>query len=443
MIDFRAVFRILFFSVLIISALIVRPAQAYSVVDRVPVQTVYFYTVSETAALEAPTAAASCQSWAYGYGVNNVGTLTARTGAISQTCVVSGSTSQTNTTIQKIYCPTATPAYSITYNGTGSSQTVECTRLLTSCPSGTTYNSTANTCDVDVVAPLTCTAPQVLNAAGTACEAQCANAPNLFGNFVGFGSYNSSICVGGCAYPTTNGVSYTDKTTGTSYTQTSLNNAVSTKQACVGSDSTAIAVPPTVAGTPTPASCSMQGDGFITNGTKTVCVKMNTATSLAGAQKKSASIPSTTATPPPFVAPVNPEIDCSVTPASCDIGQPVDPENQTTSPASSVPAATSSVPPTDLCTVIPDSPSCHALGDVPVAETIATSSPTFDIGAVSFSSAASCPAPITFHMNVGFINRDYYISWQPMCDVAQLLRPIFLAIGAIAAAFIFAAGIMI
>jgi len=106
-----------------------------------------------------------------------------------------------------------------------------------------------------------------------------------------------------------------------------------------------------------------------------------------------------------------------------------------------VPAAKVTV--TDFCELHPNSSTCQDLGAAPAQESLPTSAPTFDTASVAFSSSSVCPVPINFHIGVGFINSDYSISFQPFCDVAAQLRPIFLAIGAISAAFIFAAGIMI
>lgn len=76
---------------------------------------------------------------------------------------------------------------------------------------------------------------------------------------------------------------------------------------------------------------------------------------------------------------------------------------------------------------------------VPAAEAVPHETPTFDIVPVSFASSSVCPAgiPLTFY------GHTYSISYQPLCDVAALVRPIFLAIAAITAAFIFASGLVI
>lgn len=85
------------------------------------------------------------------------------------------------------------------------------------------------------------------------------------------------------------------------------------------------------------------------------------------------------------------------------------------------------------------------LGHVPGAVSIPTSTPTFQFTTVAFSTVAGCPAPVSFNVTlpqVGF-NRQFEISYQPLCDVATWLRPIFIALAAVAAAMIFAAGLTI
>jgi len=102
----------------------------------------------------------------------------------------------------------------------------------------------------------------------------------------------------------------------------------------------------------------------------------------------------------------------------------------------------------DFCKSNPMSPMCkpsdeYELGDAPAAETLPSEEPVFSVSTVSFASVAGCPAPVSFEITgLPMISKSYSISWQPFCDVAAMLRPIFLAIAAITAAFIFA-GVMI
>lgn len=79
------------------------------------------------------------------------------------------------------------------------------------------------------------------------------------------------------------------------------------------------------------------------------------------------------------------------------------------------------------------------LGAPPAPEMLASSAPVFTVSSVAFSSVAGCPAPQTFTITgLPFISKVYSISWQPFCDMANTLRPIFLALAAITAVFIFA-----
>jgi len=102
----------------------------------------------------------------------------------------------------------------------------------------------------------------------------------------------------------------------------------------------------------------------------------------------------------------------------------------------------------DFCKSNPTSPMCkpsdeYELGVAPAAETLPSDQPVFSVSTVSFASVAGCPAPVSFEITgLPMISKSYSISWQPFCDVAAMLRPIFLAIAAITAAFIFA-GVMI
>ena len=97
----------------------------------------------------------------------------------------------------------------------------------------------------------------------------------------------------------------------------------------------------------------------------------------------------------------------------------------------------------EFCTKNPNASACQTLGDAPVTEVMPLSAPTFNTSSVSFSSAATCPAPIPIDFSVLGRAYSYSISYAPLCDVAGMLRPIFLAVGAVAAAVIFAAGVMI
>lgn len=85
------------------------------------------------------------------------------------------------------------------------------------------------------------------------------------------------------------------------------------------------------------------------------------------------------------------------------------------------------------------------LGDVPLADSIPTTTPAFSYNAVPFTTVAGCPAAVGFSVSLPQANysQDFSINYQPACDLALWLRPIFLAIAAIAAAFIFVGALTI
>lgn len=117
------------------------------------------------------------------------------------------------------------------------------------------------------------------------------------------------------------------------------------------------------------------------------------------------------------------------------------------------PTASVCVPAVDFCDKHPNSAACapafpfndvaSVLGTVPAAETIPSSTPEFSTAPVSFATASGCPAPVSFNLTMPFLTKTFSVSYQPLCDVASAMRPIFLALSAVMAAFIFAAGLSI
>lgn len=91
---------------------------------------------------------------------------------------------------------------------------------------------------------------------------------------------------------------------------------------------------------------------------------------------------------------------------------------------------------TDFCIEFPERAGCAVFGEPPVAETVPNENIPVTYSPLSFNSPASCPAPIAFSM----MGTAYAISYDPMCDFMSWMRPLFLAFGAIAAAYIFAEG---
>jgi len=77
------------------------------------------------------------------------------------------------------------------------------------------------------------------------------------------------------------------------------------------------------------------------------------------------------------------------------------------------------------------------LGTAPTAEPIPSSTYDVTITAVPFASNAACPSPIAFNA----LGTDYSISYQPACDLMSTMRPLFLAMGAFAAAYVFFQGL--
>ena len=98
----------------------------------------------------------------------------------------------------------------------------------------------------------------------------------------------------------------------------------------------------------------------------------------------------------------------------------------------------SGVAPTpDPCTLNPGLISCATLGTPPAPETIPTAAPDFTPSVLAFAGASGCPAPFTFTLTMPGIAGTYSISVQPLCDLAVLVRPIFIALATISSLFIF------
>lgn len=89
------------------------------------------------------------------------------------------------------------------------------------------------------------------------------------------------------------------------------------------------------------------------------------------------------------------------------------------------------------CDLHPDTVGCQHLGAPPSAETIPTKEVPVSITAVVFAAPAGCPAPYTGQIKVLTFVKQWSITFDPMCDLMNTLRPLFLATGAAAAAFLF------
>ncbi len=89
------------------------------------------------------------------------------------------------------------------------------------------------------------------------------------------------------------------------------------------------------------------------------------------------------------------------------------------------------------CDKQPNSIGCSAWGDGGTPPAIPQTNIAVTYTPLSFAGAGSCPADVTFAM----LGKSYAISWSPMCGLMQTLAPIFLALGAAAAALIFMDGL--
>lgn len=89
--------------------------------------------------------------------------------------------------------------------------------------------------------------------------------------------------------------------------------------------------------------------------------------------------------------------------------------------------------PFDLCREYPDILACQQLGDVEATDLKHTNVPLSIRPAPGFERAAGCPADRTFTV----FGRQYAISWVPLCQLAQGIRPVLVSIAAISALLAF------
>lgn len=102
----------------------------------------------------------------------------------------------------------------------------------------------------------------------------------------------------------------------------------------------------------------------------------------------------------------------------------------------STPPAPAPLDPLDPCTTNPTRAGCQQLGDPAPSVELPRQEVPLAAVAVPFAVSAGCPVPFTFAV----YGQTYAISTQPLCDLMSTMRPIFLALGAAAAAFIFMQG---
>lgn len=112
---------------------------------------------------------------------------------------------------------------------------------------------------------------------------------------------------------------------------------------------------------------------------------------------------------------------------------------QTTTPTNPASGTTGTTTPTqDPCQLDPNASACAPLGTAPAAPPIPTSSTNVSMSPWNVGpSDGSCPAPKTFEV----FGSSYSLAFDPLCSLVQSIRPVVLALCALAAAFIVAMGV--
>lgn len=111
----------------------------------------------------------------------------------------------------------------------------------------------------------------------------------------------------------------------------------------------------------------------------------------------------------------------------------------TTSPPDAGSGTTGTTPTANPCDLNPNASACAPLGTAPAAPPIPTSSTNVSMTPWSVGpSDGACPAP----QSVTVLGNQYSFSYDPLCTLVQKLRPLVLALCALAAAFIVAMGVM-
>jgi len=86
----------------------------------------------------------------------------------------------------------------------------------------------------------------------------------------------------------------------------------------------------------------------------------------------------------------------------------------------------------NLCELNPAILACQPLGDTPANQQIPEEQPTFSFAPESLSSNATCPAPANMNLSRG----SFSFSYQPICDLAIAINPLFIAICSLVALYI-------
>ena len=93
------------------------------------------------------------------------------------------------------------------------------------------------------------------------------------------------------------------------------------------------------------------------------------------------------------------------------------------------------------CDKYPLDLACMPAGEPGSAEAIPNTNAPITYADVPFMTSGGCPAPLTISFSISGQSKSFVISYQPLCDLMTTLRPIFLALFAASAAFVFYDGI--
>jgi hypothetical protein len=310
------------------------------------------------------------------------------------------------------------------------------TSTTTVCPSGSTLTGSSCVCD----------GASVPNASATACVAPpCASNLNISSGWYdtpnsGTGAPPTTACAGSCS------VNYS----GSSISKTAIVNGIphyysqgsydtngfscTSGEPSVGSATAAV-----------PPDTCPDGQIFVRNSFGFICAVDFTAAAAAS------SVPATSLHPAGSSAPTQASVNTTSTTTNTSTGS-----TTTTTGTMTIPPITLNLPPdlaktgditSQTATLVskmdelkfPYTDVTSKLGSAPTSELVPHTTPTFTATPVIFASAAGCPAPVAFTV----YGHDYFISYQPFCDFSSNIRTLFLALAAVTAAMIFAAGMTI
>jgi hypothetical protein len=291
------------------------------------------------------------------------------------------------------------------------------------CPTGTTYDTTTGTC----------TNPPCPS--GTNVSSGWYDTPNS-----GTGAPPTTACSGSCS------VNYS----GGSITKTAIVNGIPHYYSQGSYDTngfTCSSGEPSVgfATAAVPPDTCPDGQIFVRNSFGFICALDFSAAAAAS------SVPATSSHPAGSSAPTQASVNTTSTTTNTSTGS-----TTTTTGTMTIPPITLNLPPdlaktgditSQTATLVskmdelkfPYTDVTSKLGSAPTSELVPHTTPTFTATPVIFASAAGCPAPISFTV----YGHDYFISYQPFCDFSSNIRTLFLALAAVTAAMIFAAGMTI